>query len=68
MVYEELIEDNEKIIVLNFVESLYFVVELEWGDELKKIIDDVIYKYMIGDIIESQFDKEVEKWEISGGK
>lgn len=32
------------------------------------MIDDATYKYMIGEITESQFDKEVEKWESSGGK
>lgn len=32
------------------------------------MIDDATYKYMIGEITESQFDKEVEKWETSGGK
>ncbi|MER2458920.1 extracellular solute-binding protein [Bacillus subtilis] len=66
--YEELTEDNEKIIVSNPAESLYSASESERGDELKKIIDDATYKYMIGDITESQFDKEVEKWESSGGK
>ncbi len=61
-------EDNEKIIVSNPAESLYSAAESERGDELKKIIDDATYKYIIGDITESQFDKEVEKWESSGGK
>ncbi|MCY8971231.1 extracellular solute-binding protein [Bacillus atrophaeus] len=66
--YEELTEDNNKIIVANPAESLYSAAASERGEELQKIIDDATYKYILGEINESQFNKEIEKWKTNGGK
>ncbi|MBU8638488.1 extracellular solute-binding protein [Bacillus pumilus] len=65
--YEELEEDNQKIIVANPAESLYSETASERGNELKKIIDDATYKFILGDISEDQFKKDVEKWKSNGG-
>lgn len=34
---------------------------------MKKIIDDATYKFILGDISEDQFQKDVEKWKSNGG-
>ncbi|MGF9987372.1 peptide ABC transporter substrate-binding protein, partial [Bacillus safensis] len=65
--YEELEEDNQNIIVANPAESLYSETASERGNELKKIIDDATYKFILGDISEDQFQKDVEKWKSNGG-
>ncbi|TWN28034.1 hypothetical protein CHCC14527_0561 [Bacillus paralicheniformis] len=40
---------------------------MDRGTELKKIIDDATFKFILGEINEKSFDKAVVKWEKHGG-
>ena len=63
---EKLEEDNRAIAVQNPAEPLYSAAQMDRGTELKKIIDDATYKFILGDINEEQFKKDVEKWKSNG--
>lgn len=65
--YEELTLDNLDIIVPNPAEALDSQTFIERGNELKKLIDDATYKFILGSIDEAGFQAEVEKWRNSGG-
>ncbi|MFO6498313.1 MULTISPECIES: extracellular solute-binding protein [Bacillus] len=64
---EKLEEDNRKIAVLNPAEPLYSATQTERGTELKKIIDDATFQFILGEIDENGFQQAVDKWEERGG-
>ncbi|MED1740241.1 extracellular solute-binding protein [Bacillus swezeyi] len=64
---ERLEEDNRSIAVLNPAEPLYSAVQTARGTELKKIIDDAAFQFILGEIDEKGFDQAVGKWEKQGG-
>lgn len=65
--FDRLVKDNESIAVTNPTEGLFSSSFLEHGTELRKIIDDATYKYIIGEISKAGFRNEVKKWHRNGG-
>lgn len=65
---EKLTVDNEKFIVKDPTVHLESVAFDERSEELNKIITDATYHYILGQIDEAGFDKEVERWKRSGGE
>jgi len=64
---DQLVEDNEHFIVRDPTEGLESATNDEKGSELYKIVSDATYNYMLGNMDEAGFRKEVEKWEKGGG-
>ncbi|MCY7772407.1 extracellular solute-binding protein [Bacillus haynesii] len=64
---EKLEEDNRAIAVQNPAEPLYSATQMDRGTELKKIMDDATFKFILGEINENSFDQAVVKWEKHGG-
>jgi len=64
---DRLVEDNEKFIVRDPSEGLESATNDDKGTELYKIISDATYNYMLGNIDEAGFRKEVERWKKGGG-
>jgi len=64
---DELVKDNEKFIVRDPTEGLDSVTNDDKGVELYKIISDATYNYILGNVDEEGFRKEVERWEKGGG-
>ncbi len=64
---EQLNDDNANFAVANPAEPLESQTWAERGNELTKIINDALYKYLMGDIDEAGWNKEVERWKAAGG-
>ena len=64
---DRLVEDNEKFIVQDPSVGLESATNDDKGTELYKIISDATYNYMLGNMDEAGFTKEVERWEKGGG-
>ncbi|ASB87612.1 extracellular solute-binding protein [Bacillus sonorensis] len=65
--HEQLEKDNRAIAVLNPAEPLHSDTQTDRGTELKKIIDDATFQFILGEIDEQGFTEAVEKWERQGG-
>ncbi|SCA84708.1 solute-binding family protein 1 [Bacillus glycinifermentans] len=65
---EKLEKDNREIAVLNPAEPLYSATQMDRGTELKKIIDDATFRFILGEIDDKGFEEAVKKWESQGGK
>jgi len=63
----ELNDDNVNFIVPNPAEALQSATFSEKGNEMKKIIDDATYKFILSSIDEAGFQAEIEKWKAQGG-
>ncbi|MDQ0232012.1 putative aldouronate transport system substrate-binding protein [Metabacillus malikii] len=63
----ELIRENDKFAVLDPTVPLDSQTANERGTELEKIIIDATFKFIMGEIDEAGFQKEVDKWKKSGG-
>lgn len=64
---ERLTADNEKFIVRDPTVSLESVTYDERNAELNKIISDATYNYILGQLDEAGFKKEIERWKQNGG-
>ncbi len=65
---EQLSQDNEKFIVKDPTVNLESATSDEKGAVLYKIITDATYNYILGQLDEEGFQKEVEKWRRQGGE
>lgn len=65
---EELIKDNENYLVHDPTLTLESDTYLQDGQRLQEIINDATYNYILGEIDEDGFYKEVEKWKEQGGE
>ncbi len=65
--FDQLTEDNEKFLVSNPTEALFSPMFTERGSELRKIIDDATFKFIIGELNEDGFKQEIMKWRKNGG-
>lgn len=64
---EELFKDNDEFLIHDPTVTLVSETFILDGERLQGIIDDATYNYIIGEIDEDGFDKEVEKWKEQGG-
>ncbi|SFL67620.1 carbohydrate ABC transporter substrate-binding protein, CUT1 family (TC 3.A.1.1.-) [Gracilibacillus orientalis] len=64
---EKLTKDNENYLIEDPTVSLYSETYVNDGSRLQAMITDATYNYIIGQIDEAGFDKEVEKWRSEGG-
>ncbi|RUS45022.1 extracellular solute-binding protein [Cohnella sp. AR92] len=64
---DRLIEDNEKFIVRSPAVGLESPSYDEYGAELYKIVSDATYRYILGQLDEDGFRKEIAKWRANGG-
>lgn len=64
---DRLIEDNEKFAVRDPTIDLESPTYDERGTELSKIVSDASYNYIIGQLDEEGFRKEIDRWKRSGG-
>lgn len=64
---EQLNDDNAKFAVANPAEPLESSMWAEKGNELTKIVNDALYQYLMGDIDEAGWNKEIDKWKAQGG-
>jgi|SRR5690625_4051445 len=64
---EELILDNENYLVHDPTVTLESETYIRDGERLQEIINDATYNFMLGEIDEDEFNKEVEKWREQGG-
>ncbi|WNR43455.1 extracellular solute-binding protein [Paenibacillus roseipurpureus] len=65
--FRTMMKDNQAIAVSNPVEPLISQTAVEKGTELNKIISDARVKFILGNLDEVGFNKEVEKWRAQGG-
>jgi len=64
---EQLNDDNANFAVPNPAEPLQSATWAEKGNELTKIVNDALYKYLMGDIDEAGWNAEIERWKNSDG-
>lgn len=64
---EQLIEDNNKFLVLDPTVGLESLTYDEHGSELYWIISDATFNYILGTIDETGFEQKIEQWRKSGG-
>lgn len=64
---EQLILDNNKFLIHDPAAPLESKTYTEKGTRLQEIIKDATYKFILGNIDEAGFMKEVEKWKKEGG-
>lgn len=65
---EELFKDNENYLIENPVVTLDSATFDLRGEELKTIITDATFNYIIGEIDDEGFDAEIDKWRAAGGE
>ncbi|WP_166237731.1 extracellular solute-binding protein [Paenibacillus turpanensis] len=65
---EELTLDNNKYLINDPTAPLDSPTYAERGVRLQEIIKDATYKFILGNIDEAGFKKEVERWNQDGGK
>jgi putative aldouronate transport system substrate-binding protein len=66
--FERLTEDNSSILLHDPTESLSSQTFTEKGYELRSMIDDATYSFILGMMDERGFQLEVERWLRSGGE
>jgi putative aldouronate transport system substrate-binding protein len=66
--FERLTEDNSSILLHDPTESLHSQTFTDKGYELRSMIDDATYSFILGLIDEKGFQMEVERWLRSGGE
>ncbi|CAM3939483.1 extracellular solute-binding protein [Cohnella lubricantis] len=64
---ERLVSDNEKFLVRDPTAQLDSPTYDEKGTELYRIVTDATYHYILGQIDEAGFRKEIDKWKRAGG-
>src|SRR5690606_264944 len=64
---EQLFKDNNSYLVFDPTVTLDSETFTQNKDRLTQIITDATYKYMLGEIDEAGFNKEVERWKSEGG-
>lgn len=62
-----LIEDNKSIVVHDPAAQLISPTHAEKGTELQTIITDATYHFILSNLDEAGFAKELEKWRMNGG-
>lgn len=62
-----LVEDNSKIVVTDPASSLVSPTQAEKGDELRMIISDATYNFILGTLDAEGYAREVDRWRRSGG-
>lgn len=65
---DAVMEENMDIVVANPAEPLISPTYTERGQQLDNIIDDARIQYIVGQIDETEFDEEIERWLSSGGE
>lgn len=66
-VLNEITEDNGRLSVPDLSASLISTTQAERGTELAAIISDATYQFILGQIDEAGFDRELDNWKCSGG-
>ncbi|AFC30613.1 hypothetical protein PM3016_3800 [Paenibacillus mucilaginosus 3016] len=64
---DQLYLDNEKHVVADPTVNLDSATYSQEKDRLGQIIKDATYKYILGNLDEAAFQKEVERWKSEGG-
>src|SRR5690625_1424969 len=64
---DELVLDNENYLIHDPTITLESPTFIKDGERLQEIINDATNNYMLGEIDEDGFNKEVEKWREQGG-
>lgn len=64
---EELIKENDEHLIHDPTVQLESDTFIRDGERLQEIINDATYNYMLGEIDEDGFYREVEKWKEQGG-
>lgn len=64
---EQLILENENHLIHDPTITLDSEIYVRDGERLQEIINDATYNYMLGEIDEKGFEKEIEKWKAEGG-
>jgi len=64
---DDLIADNDNYLIHDPTINLESETFVKDADRLQEIINDATYNYMLGEIDEDGFNKEVEKWKDQGG-
>ncbi|WP_249316701.1 extracellular solute-binding protein [Bacillus sp. FJAT-50079] len=64
---EELIKDNNNYLVPDISIPLESPTYIEIGERLNQMITDATYKFILGQMDESGFDKVIEEWKKAGG-
>lgn len=65
---DQLNKDNKTFIVQNPAEALESSTQNERGSELKTIIHNAVYLYILGKIDDKGFDEAITNWKKSGGE
>jgi len=66
--FDTLTKDNENFLTSNPTEALFSPTFTEKGSELRKMIDDATYKFILGELEEEGFKQEILKWKKRGGE
>lgn len=64
---EELILENDNHLIHDPTITLDSETYVRDGERLQEIINDATYNYMLGEIDEAGFEKQIEKWKSEGG-
>jgi|SRR5690625_3227102 len=64
---QELFKDNEDYLIHDLSVSLESETFSEQGDRLQEIINDATTNYILDELDEDGFNKEIEKWKEQGG-
>lgn len=64
---EELVLENDNHLIHDPTLRLESETYIQDGDRLQEIINDATYNYILGEIDEAGFEKEIEKWKSEGG-
>lgn len=65
---EELVLDNNEILIHDPAAALDSVTMGEKGIELQQMITDATYNFILGQLDEAGFAKEIERWKKQGGE
>jgi putative aldouronate transport system substrate-binding protein len=65
---EELVKDNESMLINDPTAPLDSKTYNEKGARLQDIIKDATYKFILGNIDEAGFQKEIDRWMSDGGQ
>ena len=60
--------DNESFAIPNYAEALESATFNEKGDELRRIIDNATYNYILGLTDRAGFDEQIDEWLRQGGR
>ncbi|WP_456276439.1 extracellular solute-binding protein [Bacillus sp. AK128] len=67
MKFDTLVKDNETFAVMNPTEGLFSPTYTEYGSEIRKIIDNATFHFIIGEMNEEEFHSEIRRWRENGG-